>query len=401
MQQSIIIAGETYSPNIGDGVIAECLRYLFKQTVPGLRVHLLDISGRDGWPEAAAFTPTQNRRRVKLPSVRQLIGSRAVNVTRWTLLHGRQARARWPSQLQDAAALVIGGGLLIMDNNLGFPLKLSTLVKVAGNQNVPIHFAACGVGDNRRWSTRGQHLLHQALSSAQTVTLRDTISQQKLAELAPDVIARLTMDPAVFARDVFGLPKGKIASPVVGLGVMHVEKVNAYNAKKPELSPREMCDFWLELATLLLQQGIQPKLFCNGSEQDWQFAHYVARQAQQQCGLELPVAPRPTRPAQLAHTIASMRGVVVFRLHASIIATAYGIPSVGLAWDAKVPAFYAETNRDDLCFSPHECTPGGVAAALHHAMAEGIEPDALAEWKARARSSVTVPLRATGIEPRD
>jgi polysaccharide pyruvyl transferase WcaK-like protein len=382
---------------VGDGAIAQSLSFLFENAVPGLDVRLLDISARETWAGERTSASGSTPRGFKLPSVRRLIGSRAVNVVRWQLQQGRHARARWPEQLRSASGLIIGGGLLIMDNNLDFPLKLSALVRMAQNQGVPVHFAACGVGNNRPWSNSGRRLLHQALSAAETVTLRDAISQHKLAEFMPDIATEVTLDPAVFARDVFGPPVDMPGSEVVGLGVIHVDKINAYNRDKPQLTSADTCAFWLELAALLLRQGVRPSFFCNGSERDHQFAQEIAAQARRQHGLEIPVEPRPTRPAQLAHTIARFSGVVVFRLHASILATAYRIPSVGLAWDRKVPAFYSETNRDDLCFSLYDCTPGDVVEALQRAMAAGISAEDLTAWKARARRSVTVPLRRMGI----
>jgi polysaccharide pyruvyl transferase WcaK-like protein len=42
-----------------------------------------------------------------------------------------------------------------------------------------------------------------------------------------------------------------------------------------------------------------------------------------------------------------MRSVIAHRLHASIVAYALGVPSLGLRWDPKVENFYANCGREE------------------------------------------------------
>lgn len=44
-----LIAGESYSSNLGDGVIAESLAFLFQQEDPIVENSFLDISLRQNW----------------------------------------------------------------------------------------------------------------------------------------------------------------------------------------------------------------------------------------------------------------------------------------------------------------------------------------------------------------
>ena len=43
--------------------------------------------------------------------------------------------------------------------------------------------------------------------------------------------------------------------------------------------------------------------------------------------------------------------MIATRLHASILANAFGKTSLGLAWDAKVYSYYKDISQADLCFN--------------------------------------------------
>ena len=386
-----LIAGESYSPNLGDGVIAESLAFLFQQEDPIVENSFLDISLRQNW--GAGGGEQNGRLKTTLQSLRHHLGDRTYNRLVWPTLKRSRSQQAWEPILQNSSALIIGGGLLLMDNDLDFPLKLNTLVKMAVAHQLPVHFVACGVGHNRPWSKQGLRLIHEALAEAQTVTLRDQLSQDKLSELIPDIKTAVTFDPAIWARAVYGPPANPSAAPRIGLGVIQVDKINAYNQKNAPLSADDMRNFWLKIIALLQQQDKNVELFSNGSVKDSGFAKEIAEAASAQLRLTVPVAPPPQRPDQLVHTINRYTGAIVFRLHASIIASAYRIPTVGLIWDQKVHAFYAETQRQDFCFDIFSSQPETIVKSLNTALASGIAETALTFWKTKARKTVTIPLQ--------
>ena len=354
-QKRMVIAGETHSPNLGDGVIAQSLAHLYQRAWPDQNVVLLDISARPTWGSGVGAESQNGRFKTRLQSLRRYLGNRTYNLLIWNSMKRSQSQALWQKNLQAASALIIGGGLLIMDNDLDFPLKINTLARTAQQQNVPIHFVACGVGDNRPWTPRGHRLMRQALSAAQTITLRDKLSQQKLARLMPDIETAVTFDPAICAQAVYGPPNTPSTTPNIGLGIIQVDKINAYNPDKPPLTQANMRDFWLKLLNHLYQSGLRVTLFSNGIVHDHALALEIAASAAERLGLDVPVAPRPVQPEQLVQTIARFSGVVAFRLHASIIASAYGIPSIGLEWDQKSVYFlYRNRARRILFFHLHE-----------------------------------------------
>ena len=145
----IAIAGEIYSSNVGDQAIHACLVYLLKKADPSIEIIPLDISGRTG--RAASTVPIRPNQRIALlqsqPGLQPFFP--ALNLV-YDLIQRRRRTAVWKPVLSIANLLVIGGGQLLMDNSLGFPLKLASLTKGTRSLKVPYTITACGVG--KSWS---------------------------------------------------------------------------------------------------------------------------------------------------------------------------------------------------------------------------------------------------------
>jgi polysaccharide pyruvyl transferase WcaK-like protein len=65
-------------------------------------------------------------------------------------------------------------------------------------------------------------------------------------------------------------------------------------------------------------------------------------------GLSLPHGP--SNVADLLNTMHRCGVVISTRLHAAVLANAYGIATIGMVWDEKVRAYYEETGRSEFCF---------------------------------------------------
>ena len=49
----IAVIGEVFSPNLGDGVIADCMALLVERS--GARAVHVDLSGKEGWSDSFAI----------------------------------------------------------------------------------------------------------------------------------------------------------------------------------------------------------------------------------------------------------------------------------------------------------------------------------------------------------
>ncbi|WP_370285868.1 hypothetical protein, partial [Pseudooceanicola nanhaiensis] len=106
----IVQFGLCHSPNLGDGVIAECLAHGLRARAPGAEVVHADISGR----QARGATTIRNRRLVlavleALPRpLRHALARRRLNA----MIDGVEGRWRAAAR---ADLAVIGGGQLFSD----------------------------------------------------------------------------------------------------------------------------------------------------------------------------------------------------------------------------------------------------------------------------------------------
>lgn len=390
----IAIAGETYSPNLGDGVIAESLAFLFQQNVPAISTSLLDISGRTTW----STTPDQVASNHGLRPLRSLLSSFSplatiVRFLRWQVVLRRRLSRRWLSALSESKTLVIGGGQLLMDNALNFPLRVSELANLAASSGIAYHFSACGVG--AEWSPIALSLLKKALLGASTVTVRDTVSSQRLQSFVPGMPSPpvTTFDPAIWAAEVYGTGNNRKSDGTVGLGILGLHEVNIHAPRGSEFTQHSLLEFWAKTASLLYQRGYAPELFTNGTVSDYNLAVSVRREVKSRQSIDVALQERPMCARDLAQGISRYRAVVSPRLHGNIVALSYGIPASGISWDGKVRAFFKDIGAESLCVSMYDRDPDAVVNALGLAIQEGIDQHTLRAWKERAMENVMIVLK--------
>jgi polysaccharide pyruvyl transferase WcaK-like protein len=344
----IAVCGEIYSANLGDQAIHACLLHLLKRIDPSIETISLDLSGRTG-----LHTGFQEK-----PGLRQQIAGwqsipfmnpayAAANAVYQTVRLKRVYAGPWGQQLRQVHSLVIGGGQLLMDDGLNFPLKVAGAADQAHRLGLPIHFSACGVG--RSWSTMGKRLFSNALSTAASITLRDHLSSQHLEQNLPGIQHKVTFDPAIWAADVYPALSKNNPADFIGLCVIHQD---AYNARSLQgrTHAKAWMQNWLNLISALLDTNKPILLFSTGSPADQRFADALFRQACQRGFRGVELAAWPSDVADLLNTMHRCGVVISTRLHAAVLANAYGIATIGMVWDEKVRAYYEETGRSELCF---------------------------------------------------
>jgi polysaccharide pyruvyl transferase WcaK-like protein len=344
----IVLAGTLYSANLGDAMIADCLTHLLQRVDPDADVRLLDLDGRAEPEEteepAAVFGPVRlGKRHLPLDVLRRLIALRAV--ARWRG-GGETAAARvWADALRAADRVVIGGGQLLKDDNLNFPLKIYSVARRARRMQLPVHVAVCGVGEH--WSPAAAALFRPVLWRAATVTVRDSRSLERLRRHVPGVPASASFDPAIWAADVYGPAPAR--GDAVGLGVMAPEQLRFFMPGGRRIPEERIVAFWVGLVTDLNSAGRACELFTNGLPTDDRFARAVHGAVHRAGPARCTLAPRPVKPRELALRISGYAGIAAARLHACLAALSYRVPVVGLSWDDKVASVFADAGRPETC----------------------------------------------------
>ena len=345
--QKILLFNVKYSANLGDGLIAECLEREIRAQMPQAEVESVDLAGRveyrPGTAARLAVLTTMNASPLvaRQAFVKLVLGAR---------LRGALVPS-WRRRLRGVDAVVLGGGNLLSDSDLNFPLKIDAALGAAREAGAPIGVFAVGVSDN--WSAEGARLFSQAFGGAPLFfsSVRDFKSadvwRRRLSPLGVKP-ATVVCDPGLLASAHFpAAPRRETASPVVGLGIMHPTLARYHSNERP-VPTRSQREWLIQFASACLAQGWTLRLFTNGSPEDEAYLKAIAADLRACPGAErIRTEPRFSTPAQLAQFVSGLDLMFAHRLHANIAAYSYGVPQIGFSWDSKLASFLDQVGRGD------------------------------------------------------
>ena len=347
-QLKVGILNVAYSPNLGDGLIAECLRHGLASSPAQLDPHFIDLAGRESFSQGLQSKKRLNAVRSMLPAFALGVASRLY----LALLVRFRLRPFYRRKMAGLDAVILGGGNLLADQDLNFPKKIHGALMEAARRRLPVYLYGVGVSDD--WSPTGRRLFLEALGACDLrfIAVRDARSATLLARvLGPaqrDIVT--VLDPGVFAA--LALPPVAQEPPPpdgvarIGVGVMSPGELQYHGLSS--LEDHVLFTFYLDLLADLGARGAQVRVFTNGSPEDRAFAHRLSSAFSEvgpaSTGLT-DVSERIQTPTDLVNVIAGCTGIVAFRLHAIIAALACDKPFVALAWDKKVGAFLDEVQR--------------------------------------------------------
>lgn len=335
----ILIIGELYSSNLGDGVICENVKNIVEKYYDGknLQIYLADISCRQG------FTEENKERKTKASKnyIRNILYKSEYITYKIQEIKKKKKIKEICKSHYDVA--IFAGGHLIMSY---FTLQIYNFVKYLSKNGTKIIFNACGVGEIK--SPILLYKIRKTLRNERIVqiTSRDNVEKLKIKYLdqSNKIPVSKTYDPAIYTNETYGITKDE-TSKVVGLGIMNVKDI-----------PREkMLIFWKQIIDHLEKEGYRWQLFCNGSQADYELACKCLEM------LGLPnikkyIADKPLTPKELVETIAKYNSIISFRLHSHIIAYSLEIPTIAIVWDEKVKFFFRDLGMEDRCFDINQDT---------------------------------------------
>lgn len=391
--RKIVVCTAKYSDNLGDGVISDCSEYLIKMLFPEVEIFSLDISGRRSRVfEEKNKAALSKRIFFKTPSIFKPV----ITLVAWFLIFKPRLKSAITSiNFADAELLVFGGGQLINDVALNFPLKVSFIAKEAQKYNLSYTFNAIGVGEKS--SFLGRLLFNRVFSAPNLVDLytRDRESAQQFRALFSCAIApKLTYDSALWSRECYQITRDfqKKCTDIIGVGISHPAELSTHtNNAESDLGGK--AEFWVNIIKELLKCGNKPFLFTNGSKDDHAFMQTVVKKLRS-LGLscEVQVSKRCHNPRDLVEVISGFSGIISHRLHANIVAHSLGIPSVALMWDKKVQSYFKLIDQSDCCFDDTN-PPIEIVARLSRALQEGINEELFAQLKMTSLDKLKEQLR--------
>lgn len=388
-----------YSPNLGDGIIAECLEGELRRADPRIEPVSIDLAGRSRF----SFMNGRHRRSVLrfLEAMPTGLRRRFLPLILRVVVRSRLA-PRYGRALDQCDAAVIGGGALFADADQNFPTKIGAAFSECARRRIPVAVAAVGVSGE--WSAAGLARVSAAMAHADliAVSVRDDTSARTWQTVfaAQGILPAQTVpDPGLLCADQYGpapARRGNGGRPRVGLCVTAPAVLRLHAEGEHD---ETLLQAWFRaVAEGLLHSGYDVVLFTNGSPEDGSFLRRIAHRLGQRAGLT--IAPDFESPTQLVGCIAGLDALLAHRLHACIAAYSYRIPAVGLAWDRKLRSFFEQTGRGGYVIDPREQSPMAAVQLARRALADPVDRDIHAGLVQRARDGIAdlarVLIRAGG-----
>jgi polysaccharide pyruvyl transferase WcaK-like protein len=336
--KKILLLGEYYSDNLGDGIICECVEYLLRQKFKDYDILKSDLSGRSNYP---SFDQNSlDRSSIKSAPYKRIlvnVGKRLLksNTFLWEYYaNGRVGKRKVINKVcnEDYSVAVFAGGQIFMDY---FGIPVYRYVNLLARKNIPVVFNACGFGEIK--SNLMLRLFKSALNKKNVykISMRDSVKRiEKLLTNQNKEKLVKSYDVGLWAKDVYGIDVNN-KTDIIGIGVISTPKTS-------HLVYDQIRNIIVELNARKLKW----QLFCNGSINDFKMAIRIASSLDYDSTV---VASRPQSPRELVELISSFKSIISFRLHSHIIAASLNTPSIALSWDNKLDQFFESIGFSNRC----------------------------------------------------
>jgi polysaccharide pyruvyl transferase WcaK-like protein len=226
-------------------------------------------------------------------------------------------------------------------------------------------------------------------------TARDPQSCASLLDLGRE--ATICRDPGLLAASAWPPPARRPrARPLIGVGLTHPVLLAHHTSCRASPSYEGAVSLYTEMIGSICAQDCDVVCFTNGAGEDERLLDDM-RQQRNLAGLpqgRLSFAARCRSPGELARLIGRLDAVVAHRLHASVLAYAYRLPSVGLLWDDKLRAFYQSVGRSKYLVPFDHANAVRIGSLVNEAIAEGIDVPAHARVLQETRQAIDDLVRA-------
>lgn len=345
-----------YSPNVGDGLLVECLEQHLR-VMPNMEgASSVDLAGRTGYRASAVH---REKMMWVLESVPRAVRPKFAHAGLKVKL-AMGLRDHYRNELSGARAVVLGGGNLLSDQDLNFPVKIAAALGEAARMKARVAIYGCGVAPH--WSRAGQQMLRTVLAANPPVmtAVRDAASKKAwdgLFATAAGSEATIVHDPGVLASTVHRFDGHNIAAarPMAAIGIMSSLAIRYHGFVS--LGSDELGEWYLKLFDAMIAKGYDVCLFTNGSPEDQRFAETLWDALAKHPQLPRIHKAAVSVPVDLCRVIFESDIVIAFRMHALIAAYSYHKPFVALQWDAKVSAFLESVGLEKCLVDVKDTSP--------------------------------------------
>ena len=362
MSLKIGVLGLTSNKNIGDYLLAESTKYLLKQHSETLVLVDIDLDprGDNTHPGLRALNlKIYNGMRTLQPLLFAVVRSKYLQYLYQYLYWHIKLNWHYRKNLQGLDAIVFSGGGFIKFRTQGLNYLDEQILKIANKRNIPVMMSAVGIEGYDSKDIRCQRL-KKALNFpvVKVITTRDDIETLENSYLQrKEIISEKVADPVLWLGQMLGFPPHS-NQKLIGLNLINPENFRDYGGK---LSSDRVLNFYKNLIVELQLEGAKFRLFTNGMKSDMAFGERLLKD------LNLPAStllPAPATSKELITDILSFDIILAARMHAGIVSTALGVPTVGLIWSEKIELFTTIAGIRNNYFDENELDPVAIAKRL-------------------------------------
>ena len=333
--------------NLGDPVIGETSKYLIENICEkngikaNIRLHSLFP------PNASIDFPFIKRLRRKCGRPKSNIKRMYIYLLfRLYYMLNWKFRKYYSDILKNSDLVVFGGGGMLKYYSQAFWASDWCILNYCHKKNIPVYFNAIGIegyDDNNFTSRLIKKMLRK--TNIAGITTRDDIDS--LNKFLPNNQNKVVGDPALFSKELYGSAEKK---DIVGINTI---RAGIFNVNGFDTNEDDVIDFYCAMIERLDKDNIKWQLFTNGVKSDYKIAEAILKKINVNKTDEILV-PRPEQTMELIQTISKYSGVIAGRMHAIIIATSYGIPTVGQIWNEKIKWFSRHIGAESRFFYPDD-----------------------------------------------
>ena len=319
-----IVMIQIINRNLGDGVIADCTKYLIKKAVPFK------------YKKSYSLYPYN-------------IYSEDYEIIKY------------------ADLIIFVGGGIIKYKYEKFHIYIRNILYQAQQYHIPVLFNAVGVEGYDEQDEKCQKL-KEALNfeCVKAITVRDDLEKLKHNYIFNDnIVLKSVYDPAVWLKENYRIKRYKMADKI-GLGI--VRHRIFYDNGIANIDKDFLLDFWKGIIMLCEKHGIKWQIFTNGLKSDEEFAVEVLEYAGYENEIDKYKAHRLNEASELVGLISGYKAIIASRLHANIIAYALGIPSVAPVWNEKLIFWGKKIGHEERFIIADELNPENVFNTLMNAL---------------------------------
>ena len=238
----------------------------------------------------------------------------------------------------DSDAIFFAGGGIVGLSYLGFNEYVDRITEIAEREGIPVVFSSLGI-NNMDANAENAGQLRRILdrSCVKAIAVRENLEEFRRYSNRDDFVP--VSDPAVWSKWVYAIEPRR-AEYRVGINVV---RAGLFRANGRDWAESDAFAYLRDLREMLDRAGIPSVFYTNGSSDD----NITLRILADRLGLPEGQAVYPHTTREVVETVAGFDAIAAIRMHSSIIAYSFGIPSVTLAWNDKIPFFYAGIGHPD------------------------------------------------------